>query len=243
MQIILNEKYSVRLSSQSLGYVGETNARTITFSGLETDGAQAYKMRFEYTDGVSYDVDITSGTYTVDGSLLRTAGKVQAQILAYSADGGNYELVKKSNVFELNIKPSLEGEPAPIPTYEQAAGALEKVLAAEKSSAENAEKSETAGNAAQAAQNAAETAKSEAEKSAESAVKAAENAAQSETAAKTSESNAAGNALRAETAAQSAETSANQAAQYKSEISEYMALLPQFSYDSETETLTITTAG
>ncbi|MDO4945130.1 MAG: hypothetical protein Q4E74_08030 [Ruminococcus sp.] len=243
MQITLNEKYSVMRNTTTLGYVGETNARTITFSGLETDGAQAYKMRFEYPDGISYDVDITSGTYTVDGSLLRAACKVQAQILAYAADGENYTLVKKSNVFDLNIKPSLEGEPAPIPTYEQAAGALEKVLAAEKSSAENAEKSATASNAAQAAQNAAETAKSEVMELAESAVKAAENAAQSETVAKTSADNAAGSALTAENSASSAETSANQAEQYKSEMSEYMALLPQFSYDSETETLTITTAG
>ncbi|MDO4943718.1 MAG: DUF6273 domain-containing protein [Ruminococcus sp.] len=187
MEITLNEKYSARSSSPSLGYVGETNARTITFSGYETDGAQAYKMRLEYADRVSYEIDISDGTYTIEGSLLRMAGEVKAQILAYALDGKNYTLVKKSNVFKLKIKPSLEDEPAPIPTYEQSAGALEKVLASEASAASSAEKAERAKTAAQSAETAAETAKNTAVQSAASALKSAENASASETAAKNAE--------------------------------------------------------
>lgn len=187
MEITLNEKYNARSSSPSLGYVGETNARTIRFSGYETDGAQAYKMRLEYADRVSYEIDISDGTYTVEGSLLRMAGEVKAQILAYALDGKNYTLVKKSNVFKLKIKPSLEDVPVPIPTYEQSAGALEKVLASEASAASSAEKAETAKTAAQSAETAAEAAKDTAVQSAAGALKSAENASASETAAKNAE--------------------------------------------------------
>ena len=77
MKIMLNASYSARADFSCIGYVGETNARTITFEGLVIEGADSYKMRFEYPDGTSYEVDITNGSYTVGGSLLRCACEVQ----------------------------------------------------------------------------------------------------------------------------------------------------------------------
>ena len=185
MTITLDEKYNAKTDIATLGYVGETNARIITFVGYQCDGADSYKMRFKYSDGIVYDVDISGGTYTIDGSILRCVGTVHAQILACKQNGDSYEYVKKSDILTLHIGRSLNGEVAPVPTYEQSVETLEKVLAAEKSTAENVQKSETASNAAQAAQNAAETAKETAEELAANAEKAADNAAQSETAAQT----------------------------------------------------------
>lgn len=125
MLIILDEHYNVRISSLTLGYVGETNARTITFSGLDVVGAEIYKMRLKYPDGVEYDVQIKDGKYIVGGSILRMPCEVQAQILACKAVGDTYEFVKKSNVFKLEVKPSLGDEPAPVPSYEETLELLE----------------------------------------------------------------------------------------------------------------------
>lgn len=186
MTITLDEKYNAKTDTTTLGYVGETNARAITFEGYQCDGADSYKMRFKYPDGVTYDVDILDGTYTIDGSILRCVGAVYAQVLACKQNGDsgdNYEYVKKSDILTLHIGRSLNGGVSPVPTYEQSVEVLEKVFSAEKSSAENAQKSVTASSAAQAAQNAAETAKEMAEKLVTAAEEAAENAAQSETAA------------------------------------------------------------
>lgn len=175
MKISLDENYYARTDVTTLGYVGETNARTITIEGYQCDGADSYKMRFKYPDGVVYDVDISDGTYTIKGSILRRVGDVYLQILACRSDGDTYEFVKKSNILTLHICTSLNGDVSPVPTYEKSLEALEKVVAAEKSSAENVSKAEIASNAAQAAQNAAEQAKETAQTAADIATdKAAE---------------------------------------------------------------------
>ena len=164
MTIRLNQSYDVSLSDTVMGYVGETNARTISFQNLETQGADSYKMRIEYPDGISYEVDISEGSYTVDGSLLRQECTVKCQIQAYKTNGEEYTLVKKSEVFPLVIQSSLNGEAAPIPTYEQSVEALERVFAAEaaaETSAQNAAQSAEA--ASQTAETAAETVRAAAE--------------------------------------------------------------------------------
>ncbi len=185
MKITLDTNYNAKTDFTALGYVGETNARIITIEGYRCGGADSYKMRFKYPDDVVYDIDINSGTYTIEGSILRRVGAVYVQILAGHYVDGKYDYVKKSNTFTLQIGRSLKGDVAPVPTYEKSVEALEKVLEAEKSSSENASKAESASNAAQAAQNAAEQAKQTTVKLAANAEKAAENAAQSETAAQT----------------------------------------------------------
>lgn len=185
MKISLDENYRASTDVTTLGYVGETNARTITIENYQCEGADSYKMRFKYPDSVVYDVDVSGDTYTIKGSILRRVGDVYLQILACRSDGDTYEFVKKSNILTLHICSSLNGEPAPVPTYEKSVEALEKVLLAEKSSAENVSKAEISSNAAQAAQNAAEQAKQTAVELAASAEKAAENATQSEIAAQT----------------------------------------------------------
>lgn len=167
MKISLDESYHASTDNKTLGFVGETNSRTITIENYQCEGADSYKMRFKYPDGVVYDVDVSGGTYTIDGSILRRVGDVYLQILACRSDGDTYEFVKKSNILTLHICSALNGEPAPVPTYEESVDALEKVLLAEKSSSENMSKAEIASNAAQAAQNAAEQAKETAQTAAD----------------------------------------------------------------------------
>ncbi len=159
MTITLDKKYNASADTTTLGYVGETNARTITFEGYQCEGADSYKMRFKYADGVAYEVDISAdGTYTIDGSILRIVGAVYVQIFACRHNGDTYDYVKKSNIMTMCINRSLDGNVAPVPTYEQSVDALEKMIAAEKSTAklfdtaqkaaENAAQSETAAQVA-----------------------------------------------------------------------------------------------
>ncbi len=128
MKISLSDAYYAVTDTKLLGYIGEHKARTITFEGLEVEGAERYKLRIEYKDMVSYEIDISSGSYVIDGSLLRSIQTVKAQIYALKSGDEGYELVKKSNIFELEIRPALENEPAPIPTYESAKEYLDEIL-------------------------------------------------------------------------------------------------------------------
>lgn len=185
MKITLDKNYYASTDTKTLGYVGEVTSRKIIVENHQCEEAKIYKIRFEYPDGESYEVDITNGEYIIEPSILRRVGDVSIQISAGHYVDGKYDYLKKSNVLTLHICRSLNGEPAPVPTYEQSVEALEKVLEAEKTSAENASKAESASNAAHTAQEAAEQAKQTAVKLAANAEKAAENAAQSERTAQT----------------------------------------------------------
>lgn len=127
MRLILNSNYAMTADTLTLGYVGETNARTISIANYIIDGADMYKLRFGYADGVTYDVDVTGGTYTIDGSVMRNGGYVGLQLLACKLTDDKYQLVKKSNIVTMRICDSLSDDIAPIPTYEQSVEALEKV--------------------------------------------------------------------------------------------------------------------
>ena len=127
--IKLSSTYRVlHIDEPILGYIGEHNARTITFENLSVEGADHYRLRIEYTDRVSYEVEISEGSYTVTGSLLRSVQKVKAQIYAVKTDENGYELVKKSNIFHLVILPSLRGTPAAIPSFEASKSYLDEIM-------------------------------------------------------------------------------------------------------------------
>lgn len=177
MRLTITKDYKAYAESDLLGYVGETNARTIEVSQPDVSGADTYRLRFDYGDYV-YDVIITDRKITVAGSLLAKAGHVKCQWLATAADGDSYKLVAKSNVFVLRIESSISDEIAPVPSYEQAVEALDKVLTAKDSAADYADKAEKAANAAQACENAVQVLKTETETLRSEAVTAAEKADQ-----------------------------------------------------------------
>lgn len=127
MVIRLSEDYRASADDKLLGFIGETSARRITLSGYLCEGANAYSMVVDYGDGVSYELDMTDGSHLIEGSLLRREGSVLCQVLAKAFEGDSYNLVKKSNVFELYIAQSLDGETAPIPTYEEALSVLDEI--------------------------------------------------------------------------------------------------------------------
>ena len=130
MEIYLNDDYKVSISGKSLGYIGEMNSRTITFENYLCEGADRYIMRLVYPDDVAYDVDISSGKYTVEASLLRDFKYCNAQILAVKSSGENYTYIKKSNIFVFMISRSLNGDKVePIPTYEQALSKYDELIA------------------------------------------------------------------------------------------------------------------
>ena len=174
MHIKINEDYNVVVNTALLGYVGETNARPVSVEGMEIDGADRYVMTIDYGDGVTYEVDITGGTWTPTADILRSAQTVSCQIAAKKLSGQEYILVKKSRIFRLRIGAAI-GDNA-VPSPDVAMDALDRidaigrqahadmqtaVTAAETATtaAENAEKSATQ---AENAKQGAETARAEA---------------------------------------------------------------------------------
>ena len=128
--IYIDENYKVYIDSDLLGYQGETNARTIKVEQPTVYGADTYRLRLQYSDGSIYDVPIVDSELVVTASLLREGGEVNAQWLATKSNGNKYDLVAKSQIFELKIEPSISDDVAPVPPYEIAKEISDKVLSA-----------------------------------------------------------------------------------------------------------------
>ena len=188
MVIRLDENYNAMTSTALLGYVGETNARPVSVEGMEIDGADRYVLTIDYGDGVTYEVDITGGTWTPTADILRSAQTVSCQICAKKLSGNEYILVKKSRIFRLRIGAAI-GDNA-VPSPDVAIDALDRIDAIGRQAHADMQKAVTA---------------------AETATTAAENAKKSATAAEKSADTAEQAANRAETAKAAAETSATQA--------------------------------
>lgn len=197
MTITLNTDYDVTLSTALLGYVGETNARPVSVEGMEIDGADRYVLTIDYGDGVTYEVDITGGTWTPTADILRSAQTVSCQICAKKLSGQEYILLKKSRIFRLRIGAAIGDNAVPSPSV--AADALDRIAAiGEQVEADVARAENAASTAMQATENAEKSATT-AGVSADTATQAAERAETAKTAAETS-------ATQAETARQGAET-------------------------------------
>lgn len=202
MHIKINEDYNVVVNTALLGYVGETNARPVSVEGMEVDGADRYVLSIDYGDGVTYEVDITGGTWTPTADILRSAQTVSCQICAKKLSGDEYILVKKSRIFRLRIGAAI-GDTA-IPSPSVAADALDKIDAIGRQAHADMQ---TAVTAAETATTAAENAK----KSATAAEKSADTAEQAASRAETAQASAETSATQADTARQGAETARQQA--------------------------------
>lgn len=202
MHIKINEDYNVVVNTALLGYVGETNARPVSVEGMEVDGADRYVLSIDYGDGVTYEVDITGGTWTPTADILRSAQTVSCQICAKKLSGDEYILVKKTRIFRLRIGAAI-GDTA-IPSPSVAADALDKIDAIGRQAHADMQ---TAVTAAETATTAAENAK----KSATAAEKSADTAEQAASRAETAQASAETSATQADTARQGAETARQQA--------------------------------
>lgn len=202
MTITLNTDYDVTLSTALLGYVGETNARPVSVEGLTVDGADRYVLSIDYGDGVTYEVDITGGTWTPTADILRSAQTVSCQICAKKLSGDEYILVKKSRIFRLRIGTAI-GDNA-IPSPDVAVTALDRIDAIGRQAHADMQTAVTAAETATTmAENATKSA-TNAEKSADTAGQAAERAEAAQASAETS-------ATQADTARQGAENARQQA--------------------------------
>ena len=141
MKISISKDYTAYPDSELLGYLGETNARTIEITHPEVEGADTYRLRFEYKNAV-YDVPIVDGKVKITASLLCEVGQIRCQWIATKSDGDNYTLVAKSNVFALSIGDSISDDVAPIPSYELSKSIADKVLEAESNAQEYAKQAE-----------------------------------------------------------------------------------------------------
>lgn len=141
MKISISKDYTAYPNSDFLGYLGETNSRTIEITHPEVEGADTYRLRFEYKNAV-YDVPIVDGKVKITASLLCEVGQIKCQWIATKSDGDNYTLVAKSQVFELTIGDSISDDVAPIPPYELSKSTADKVLEAESNALEYAKQTE-----------------------------------------------------------------------------------------------------
>ena len=127
MTITLDEDYFAVASEALLGYCGEKNSREITFSGLDNIEAQAYSLLISYDDGVCYEARIENDKLTLDNSIMRKAGPVDVQVYACDMQGDEYTVVRKSNILQLFIKPSIEENAQPVPTVADCLRILAKI--------------------------------------------------------------------------------------------------------------------
>ena len=141
MEIMISEDYTAYPDSDLLGYKGETNVRIIEVAQPVVEGADTYRLRFEYSNAV-YDVPIVDGKVIITASLLCEVGQIKCQWIATKADGDNYTLVAKSQIFELKIGDSISDDVAPIPPYELSKSTADKVLEAESNALEYAKQTE-----------------------------------------------------------------------------------------------------
>ena len=116
MTITLDQQYFAVADDNLLGYRGETNARTIHFVGLDNAAADTYSVVFSYDDAVTYESMLLDDTLTLTSAIMRKAGKVDVQVYACNVSGDEYTVVKKSNILELEIKPSLDDNAPPVPS-------------------------------------------------------------------------------------------------------------------------------
>lgn len=142
MKITISENYTAYADNDLLGYLGETNARTIEVVQPVVEGADTYRLRFEYSDKVVYDVPIEDGKVIVTGSLLREVGNIKSQWIATKADGDNHTLVAKSQIFDLKIGDSISDDIAPLPPYELSKSIADKVLEVETNCKDYAEQAQ-----------------------------------------------------------------------------------------------------
>lgn len=215
MVIRLDENYNAMTSTALMGYVGETNARPVTFEGLTVDGADRYVLTIDYGDGVEYEVDITGGQWTPTVDILRSAQTVSCQIAAKKLSGDEYILVKKSRIFRLRIGAAIGDNAVPSPSV--AVDALDRIDAIGRQAHADMQ---TAVNAAETATTAADNA----EKSATSAGVSADTAKQAASRAETAQTAAETSATQAETAKQGAETARQQAVQSRSKTAMVTAI-------------------
>lgn len=197
MVIRLDENYNAMTSAALLGYVGETNARTVLVKGMEIDGADRYVLTIDYGDGTAYEVDITGGQWTPTADILRSAQTVSCQICAKKLSGNEYILLKKSRIFRLRIGAAIGNNAVPSPDV--AMDALDRIDAIGRQAHADMQ---TAVTAAETATTSAENAK----KSATAAEKSADTATQAASRAETAQASAETSATQAETAMQGAET-------------------------------------
>lgn len=221
MVIRLNENYEATLNNALLGYIGETNARPVSVEGLTVDGADRYVLTIDYGDGVTYEVDITGGTWTPTADILRSAQTVSCQICAKKLSGDEYELVKKSRIFRLRIGVAMDALDRIDAIGRQAHADMQTAVTAAETATtavENAKKSATnAGLSADTAEQAAEraeTAKAAAETSATQADTARQGTETARQQAVTAQNAAKISAAQASTAAQQTTADKNITAGY-----------------------------
>ena len=132
MTITLDNEYFAVSDDSLLGHCGEKNSRPVYFTGLDSFTADRYSIIFTYPDGASYESRIENEILFPDSAVMRMPGRVMAQVIACNVNGDEYEVIKKSNVMMLEIKPSLDDKASPFPSVKDSLRLLDELETCEE---------------------------------------------------------------------------------------------------------------
>ncbi len=127
MTITLNADYFAVCDEKLLGYCGEKDARKMSFTGLDNVEADRYSIIFTYPDGASFESEISDGEITLSNAVMRMSGVILAQVIACITRDDQYIVVKKSNIIQLEIKPSLDEKSPPFPSVDDSLRVLDEI--------------------------------------------------------------------------------------------------------------------
>ena len=127
MTITLNADYFAVSDEKLLGYCGEKDARKMSFTGLDNVSADRYSIIFTYPDGASFESEISDSEVTLTNAVMRMSGIILAQVVACITRDEEYIVVKKSNIIQLEIKPSLDEKSPPFPSIDDSLRVLDEI--------------------------------------------------------------------------------------------------------------------
>ena len=127
MTITLNADYFAVSDEKLLGYCGEKDARKMSFTGLDNVSADRYSIIFTYPDGASFESEISDSEVTLTNAVMRMSGIILAQVVACITHDEEYIVVKKSNIIQLEIKPSLDEKSPPFPSIDDSLRVLDEI--------------------------------------------------------------------------------------------------------------------
>lgn len=127
MTISLDQDYFAVADEPLLGYCGENNSRVIEFVGLENAEADVYSLVLSYDDGECYETRIDGNVVVLTNGMMRRSGMVDVQVYACKVRGDEYTVVRKSNILQLLIKPSLDEHAKPVPTMADCLRVLDQI--------------------------------------------------------------------------------------------------------------------
>ena len=114
MHVTIDEKnYFATVDTLWLAMQGECNTRRILVDYPEIQGAADYFLRVELPDMTVYDMQIVNNQVILSNAVTQFSGIVKLQWIAKDGTGS---MIAKSQVVNVIVKDSIDGDTSAIPT-------------------------------------------------------------------------------------------------------------------------------